>query len=326
VRDVPPFPILILRGEPRYPPLLERIPDPPPLLHVLGDPALLARQAVAVVGTRRPTREGLLFAEQLGADLAARGIVVVSGMAYGIDAAAHRGALSTGFTVAVLASGVDVPYPRGNRELYLRILATGAVLSELPRGAPARAHQFLRRNRIISGLALGTVVVEAGERSGALVTARHAQEQNREVFAVPGSPLRETSAGTNALLKDGAALVRDWRDVVAELENQLEATAQLAGTCQVDGAGLSPAGARPRPTADGESSDGGALDANLRHATRELASILTHLTTEPRHVDDLHAVGGLEMPLLLAGLFELELRGVVRQLPGMYFLRVSRGC
>ena len=182
------------------------------LVVAAGAVAMLSAPAVAVVGSRRPSRDGLLFAERLGADLAARGLVVVSGLAFGIDTAAHRGALATGRTVAVLASGVDVP-PVANQALYRRIAGAGAIVSEFERGVPARKHHFLQRNRIISGLALGTVVVEAAERSGALITARHAREQDREVFAVPASPLRETSVGVNALLKDGAALVRDWRDV-----------------------------------------------------------------------------------------------------------------
>lgn len=287
---------ILVRGEPGYPALLEHIPSPPELLYVLGDAALLSAPAVAVVGSRRPTREGVLFTETLAADLASRGVTVVSGLAYGIDAAAHRGALSTGRTVAVLASGVDVPSPGGNRELYRRILDTGAVASEFAPGTKARAWHFLQRNRIISGLALGTVVVEAAERSGALITARHATEQNRELFAVPGSPLRDTSAGPNALLKDGAALVRDCDDVVRELGPRLEAAGLDLGQAPAD------------PAAGGPASP----------------AILAHVGRVPKHLDELLAEIGGGLPRLLAELSELEILGLVRQMPGKYFARADR--
>ncbi len=278
-------------GETRYPPLLAAIHQPPPALDVIGDPALLTRPAVAVVGARKASREGLLVAERLAADLAARGIVVVSGLAFGIDSAAHRGALVAGRTVAVLASGVDVPSPWMNADLYRRIARDGALVSEFPRGTPALKHHFLQRNRVISGLALGTVVVEAGTRSGALITARHAREQDREVFAVPGSPLRETSAGANALLKDGAALVRGWEDVVRELGVHLE-----EASCAAD------------------------RDAFAAPTGTVARRILSSLGTRPVHVDDLQAACGVEVGSFLAQLSELEIVGAVRQLPGKYFV------
>jgi DNA processing protein len=291
---------LLLRGAPDYPPLLEQISDPPPLLYVLGDVGLLLRPAVAIVGTRRPSREGLLFAEGLAFDLARQGLIVVSGLAFGIDAAAHRGALAAGRTVAVLASGVDVPSPRGNRDLYDQVLKGGAVVSELAGGSHARAHQYLSRNRIISGLALGTVVVEARQRSGALTTARHAREQDREVFAVPSSPLRETSAGPNALIKDGAALVRGWEDVVAELQPQLSPSMTTRLACS-------------------ENSTGERTEAPGRAQTER--GVLRLLNREPIHIDALQAADGREVSRLLAELSELEIMGAVRQLPGKYFIR-----
>jgi DNA processing protein len=294
-----PAPLTVALGDPRYPPLLAAIHQPPAALDVLGDVSLLRAPAVALVGSRRASREGLLFAERLAADLAARGLVVVSGLAFGIDAAAHRGALATGRTVAVLASGVDVP-PGLNRDLYERVAEEGALVSEFPRGLPPRKHHFLQRNRIISGLALGTVVVEAAERSGALITARHAREQDREVFAVPGSPLRETSAGANALLKDGAALVRDWRDVAHELASQLEALPAFAtGVAENDGG---PPGRVWAPRG------------------RDRRGLLAHLGTAPVHVDDLQAAAGGDASSILAELSQLEILGVVRQLPGKYFV------
>jgi DNA processing protein len=284
-------PLAISFADPRYPALLAKIHQPPATLDVLGDPALLSAPAVAVVGSRRPSREGLLFAERLAADLAARGLVVVSGLAFGIDTAAHRGALATGRTVAVLASGVDVP-PVANQALYRRIAGDGAIVSEFERGVPARKHHFLQRNRIISGLALGTVVVEAAERSGALITARHAREQDREVFAVPASPLRETSVGVNALLKDGAALVRDWRDVVHELAPHLDALPQLTESTAT----------------------------RIRAGGLAAVGLLAHLGAAPVHVDELQAAAGRDPAATLAELSQLEISGLVRQLPGKYFV------
>jgi DNA processing protein len=285
---------MLALGDDGYPARLARIHQPPPALHVLGDAALLRAPALAIVGSRRATRDGLLFTERLAADVAAAGLVVVSGLAYGIDSAAHRGALATGRTVAVLASGVDIPSPRGNRALYERIAETGAVVSEFDRGTRAFPGNFLQRNRVISGLCLGTVVVEAAERSGALITARHAREQDREVFAVPGSPLRETSAGPNGLLRDGAALVTSWRDVVRELSGQLELLPDDAPDLE---AGLTQiaAGARPR------------------------GGLLALLGPYPRHVDELQAATRRDVASILAELSDLELVGAVRQHPGKYF-------
>ncbi|MFN2433678.1 MAG: DNA-processing protein DprA [Gemmatimonadota bacterium] len=298
----------LLRGDPAYPELLERIAQPPPLLHVIGRLELLAGPAVAIVGTRRPSSEGALFAERLAADLAARGIVVVSGLAYGIDAAAHRGALATGATLAVLASGADVPSPVGNADLYRRIAARGAVVSEFPAGTGARAFQFLQRNRIISGISLGTVVVEAPAKSGALVTARHAAEQDREVFAVPGSPLREGSAGPNALLKDGACLVRGWEDVVRELrlggDPPASALEAAGGPGQRLAGGIEPGHAGYRP----ESAPG-------------RGDVLRLLGAAPKHVDELLAESGRGVAELLSELGELEVLGSVRQHPGKFFSR-----
>jgi DNA processing protein len=293
----------VAMGDDAYPPLLAGIHQPPPVLHVVGDAELIRAPAVAVVGSRRPSREGLLLAERLAADLAAHGLVVVSGLALGIDAAAHRGALAAGWTVAVLASGLDVASPWTNRELQERIAGEGAVVSEFERGTPALKHHFLRRNRVISGLALGTVVVEAADRSGALITAKHAREQDREVFAVPGSPLRATSAGANALLRDGAALVRGWRDVLDELEPRLEALVQ---------AGLvTPLRAPVRPPA------GGGVQGSA-------ADLLQLLGDAPVHVDDLQRASDRDVAALLAALSELEIAGAVRQLPGKYFVRAAR--
>ena len=210
---------LIATCEPAYPKWLAAIDDAPPLLCVLGDPALLARPALAMVGARNASLNGRNLARRLAADLGGAGLVVASGLARGIDTAAHQGALSKG-TVAVMAGGVDVIYPPENDALWREIVQAGAVVSEMPLGTQPQASHFPRRNRIISGLALGTVVVEANARSGSLITARFAAEQGREVFAVPGSPLDPRAAGPNDLIRHGATLVEtatDILDVVSDL-------------------------------------------------------------------------------------------------------------
>ena len=208
---------MVLLGDPDYPQALAAIPDPPPALSVLGDCARLAGPAVGMVGMRNGSAVGRKFARRLAADLGEAGIVVVSGMARGIDTAAHEGALATG-TVAVLAGGVDVPYPRENEELYRRLVSEGAAVSDQRLGTAPTARHFPPRNRIISGLSLGAVVVEANLRSGSLITARLANEQGRIVFAVPGSPLDPRAAGPNDLLRQGAVLVAGAEDVVAAIE------------------------------------------------------------------------------------------------------------
>src|SRR6058998_678326 len=204
-------------GDPRYPVLLGAIPAPPALFArgALSDDDALA---LAIVGSRRPTPYGLAVAERLAADLAARGVTVVSGLARGIDSAAHRGALRAGGrTIAVLGSGVDVIYPPENRRLAAQIEGSGSVVSQFAPGTPPLAHHFPLRNRVIAGLSLGVVVVEAAERSGALITARLAAEFGREVMAVPGPVTSPASRGAHALIRDGAALVERGEDVIAEL-------------------------------------------------------------------------------------------------------------
>jgi DNA processing protein len=277
---------LVRKGDDDYPRWLRRIYDAPPLLWTLG--TLLAdegERAVAVVGARAATPLGRSFARTLAADLAAAGLTIVSGLARGIDTAAHEGALEAGGrTVAVLGSGIDSIYPRENLALARTIAREGALVSEFPPGTGPWKQNFPRRNRTIAGWARATVVVEAGERSGALHTARTALEEGRDVMAVPGHPSLPGCAGTNALLRDGAALVRDAGDVLAEM-------------------GLPPA---PRKAAAEASGD--ELLAALRRSA-------------PAGVDQLAARCGLPVPLLLARLSELELAGRVRRLPGALFVR-----
>ena len=208
---------LLTLGDVAYPPLLREIFDPPCVLYCYGRPNVLESPAVAVVGSRRPTPYGRGMAERLARDLAERGVTVASGLAIGIDAAAHEGALAGGRTIAVLGSGLDVPYPKSNRKLFDRIAGKGAVISEFPLGTEPLAANFPRRNRIISGLAWALVVVEAAEKSGSLISAGFALEQGREVLAVPGNVTSELSRGTNGLIKDGAKLDETWEDVAEEL-------------------------------------------------------------------------------------------------------------
>jgi DNA processing protein len=208
---------LIAAGEGDYPPALQAIDDPPPLIAVAGSASALARPAIAIVGSRNASAVGLKMAERLARDFGAAGYVVVSGLARGIDAAAHRGSLASG-TIAVLAGGPDRVYPEEHADLLAAVVRSGAALSEMPLGWEPRARDFPRRNRLISGLALGVVLVEAAARSGSLITARFALEQGREVFAVPGSPLDPRAEGTNALLKQGATLVTEATDVLTVLE------------------------------------------------------------------------------------------------------------
>ncbi len=284
---------VVTLGDRAYPPLLAAVPDAPLALWTKGDPSVLRQPAVAIVGSRAATPYGLEAASRLAGDLAAAGALVVSGMARGIDSASHRAALSAGGrTAAVLGSGVDVIYPPEHGRLAGQIAENGVVLGELPPGSPPLAFHFPARNRIISGLSLATLVVEAAERSGSLITAGFALEQGRAVMAVPGSILSGRYRGCHALIRDGAAVVESAEDVLAELR-----TSAL-------GPLVEPA-AEPAPTdpvlaamAPGESYD----------------------------TDALASLTGQTPARLLAGLLELELRGVIRRLDGGRFVRSGRTC
>lgn len=288
---------LVTIRDSEYPANLREIYDPPPLLFVRGGFQPRDQRCVAIVGSRRATPYGRLVSETLARDLAARGITVVSGIAVGADAAAHRGALSAkGRTIAVLACGLDVPYPRETMELREQAAHSGAVVSELPLGTPARPHRFAARNRLISGLALGVVVTEAGERSGALITADLGANQGRQVFAVPGSINSEMSRGTHALLRDGARLAGSVEDILEELD--LPEGPVVAG---------------PEPQVEE------AADAGL---TLDERSILNVLSLQQKHVDEIIHHCQLSSPRTSAGLLMLELKGLVRRLPGNMYMRV----
>ncbi len=206
---------IIVYTDPVYPALLKEIPDPPPLLYTAGNLALLEQPQLAVVGSRNVSRNGAALAEAFAGDLARRGLCITSGLAWGVDSASHRGALTAkGATIAVLGSGIDVVYPRRNQALYDQILAEGLLVSEFAPGTPPRREQFPQRNRVISGLSLGVLVVEAAVRSGSLITARYALEQGREVFAIPGSIHNPLARGCHQLIRQGAALVESAQDIL----------------------------------------------------------------------------------------------------------------
>ncbi len=298
---------LVSLDDPLYPKALRQIYDPPLLLYVRGNPAAVLQPGVAVVGTRHPTPYGSGMAERLAGDLAAHGLVVFSGLARGVDTAAHRGALSgRGKTVAVLGTGVDVIYPKENTRLAEQLIgAGGALISEFPLSTFAAPQNFPIRNRIISGLAVGVLVVEAAEYSGTRITARCALEQGRDVYAVPGNVTNKNSWGPNTLIKQGAKLVATWEDVWEELPTEvrfaLEAAAPVEST-----------------TEQTASLFGG---GELSPHERRIFSLLK--ADEATHIDQI--VERLEPELssseIFAALFELELGGKVRQLPGKNFVK-----
>lgn len=281
---------LLHPGHPGWPALLAQIPDPPPLLWAWGDLAALAPPKLAMVGARRATREGLTNAAAFARELAGRGWCVVSGMALGIDAAAQQAALDAGGpSVAVLGCGVDVAYPPRHHRLHARLQEPGGLLlAEHPPGTPARPAFFPRRNRIVTGLAFGVLVVEAAERSGSLVSARLAGEQGREVFALPGSIHNPQARGCLRLIRDGAVLVRDVDDIVAELTQWLPASSPQA-----------PPGQAP---VEGEASPGDPL--------------LRWLSSQPTPVDTLVGLTGLGIAECQRRLLELELEGRVGHAAG----------
>ncbi len=289
-----------------YPPLLKQIPDAPLLLYVRGDAKILSQHAVAMVGTRRPSAYGSSVAHRLAHDLAQRQLVVVSGLARGIDSAGHRGALEAkGKTVAVLGSGIDVLYPRENQRLAEQIMKSGAVISEFPLGTGPTPQNFPIRNRIISGLSLGVVVVEAAEYSGSLITARLAVDQNREVFAVPGNITSAQSFGPNHLIKQGAKLVDQWMDVIEEFPAEIRM--QL----------LPPAEASEGEPMDAKA--GSLFEASLNPDQKAIFEVLR--ADQTLFVDEIVGAARVPQPRVLAALLELEMNGLIRQLPGKNFIR-----
>jgi DNA processing protein len=290
-----------------YPTRLKEIYDPPLVLYVRGDPEVLTQPGIAMVGTRHPTPYGSGMAERLASDLAAQGLVIISGMARGVDTASHRGAISAkGKTVAVFGTGVDVIYPKENSRLSEQILALGgALISEFAMGTSAFPQNFPIRNRILSGMSVGVLVVEAAEYSGTRITARCALEQNRDVFAVPGNVTNKNSWGPNTLIKQGAKLVATWEDVWEDLPAEVKLA--LTPTASPESASSSSASLFP--------------DEGLPPHEKRILSLLK--ADEATHIDEL--VEKLEQVLssseIFAALFELELSGKIRQMPGKNFVK-----
>ena len=280
----------VVLGDAEYPALLNEIIDPPLSLQTRGDRSLFHATAIAVVGSRRASPYGINAAQQLARDLASAGIVVVSGLARGIDAAAHEAALEAGGkTIAVLGTGIDVIYPRSNTKLFRAIERDGLIASEFRTGTPPLAENFPMRNRVISGLCAGTIIVEATSRSGSLITARMAAEQGREVFAVPGSIFSKGSEGTHRLIQYGAKLVHDVDDVFDELPGTFRRSSEKA--------------------------------TEPESPLREVLAVLTH--EEATHVDTLAARLSRPHGAIAESLLQLELGGWIRALPGSRYVRVK---
>lgn len=295
-----------------YPELLKTIYDPPPVLFARGRAELLETVKVAVVGSRRSTPYGIAATERLSSDLALAGLTVVSGMARGIDTAAHKSALTVeGNTIAVWGSGLDVIYPSENRKLAEQLAAKGLILTEFPMGTPGYPQNFPVRNRVISGLSYGVLVVEGAQYSGSAITARVALDQNREVFAVPGNITNKMSWGPNLLIKQGAHLVQDWHDVIdaLPLEGRERLAAQRSAAGQVESSG---------PV---QASLPMGLTSEVGRQVIDLLQLDKAISLDCL-VDQLEAVSPTE---IISVLFELEMAGLVRQLPGKNFVKVWYG-
>jgi DNA processing protein len=302
---------LIPITDPRYPPRLRDIFDPPPLLYARGRVELLGNLMLGVVGTRRPTAYGVQVATRLSKDLSEAGLTITSGMARGIDTAAHRAVLEVeGDTIAVFGCGVDEVYPAENRKLAENLAEKGLIISEFPMSAPPYPQNFPVRNRIISGMSAGVLVVEGGEYSGSTITAKLASEHNREMFAVPGNVTSKMSWGPNLLIKQGAKLVQEWNDVVTELK--AEDRRRLVDQC------------RNRLNQNEKSDDESKSPfpaSDINSNARAILKALKH--DAPVALDALiDALEGLDTSDIIASLFELELAGLVRQLPGKSYIKV----
>ena len=294
--------MLVNWKDPEYPQSLLQIYDPPVLLYVRGDAGILNSPSLSIVGTRRPTVYGTQMAERMGRDLASRGLTIVSGLARGIDAIAHQGATTAGGrAIGVLGTGIDVCYPKENKKLYEKVLERGAIISEFPTGSHPAPENFPVRNRIIAGMPLGVVIVEGKQYSGSLITARLAMEFGREVFGVPGNVTQEVSFAPNLLIKQGAKLVTNAEDVIEELPTPIRAALVKAEAVESEQRNL-------------------LLVDGLTPVQRKLYELLS--AEESRHIDDLVDTSGLNSSEVLATLFDLEMKGIIRQLPGKQFSKV----
>jgi len=304
---------MLLLADENYPSLLKHIADPPPQLYCRGKALDIMPPMVGIVGARRCTEYGESVAYKLGKELASLGFTVVSGMAGGADSFAHQGALDAGgTTVAVLGCGVDICYPRHNRQLMDDIIKQGCIVSEYPPGTGALAHHFPQRNRIISGLCMGIVVVEAAARSGSLITARCALSQGRRLMAVPGSVFNEHSIGANALIRDGAALVTSGQDIQAALAEPLDTPAQAASSVNKTMIDRKPmAAAQPKPSPAARPAPSNPLEARLYE----------HISYEARTADELSYRSDMHIKDVLGALSMLEIHGFIRRTQGQRFVR-----
>lgn len=281
---------IVLADDAAYPTALKNTPDPPLFLYVKGD--LQQGDCIAIVGTRKPTHYGLTVTSRISTELASAGLTIVSGLARGIDTAAHQGALAAGGrTIAVLGCGIDVAYPPENKGLIEDISRSGAVVTENPFGTQPESGYFPGRNRIISGLSRGTVIVEATEDSGSLITAKYAKEQGRKLFAVPGNIGSANSRGSNSLIKQGATLVESAQDILQDLKIKTVGV-QSAGTVR-----------------------------DLPALTRDEEPVFRQITSEPKHIDILMKESNTTPAKISGALITLELKGLVRQLPGKYYIK-----
>ncbi len=310
---------LIAISDPRYPDALRKIFDPPPVLFARGRVELLSSISLGVVGTRHPTPYGVVAAERLSGDLARAGVTITSGMARGIDTASHKAALAAeGATIAVLGCGVDIVYPSENRKLAAEIGTKGLILSEFPMEAVAFPQNFPIRNRIISGLSVGILVVEGAQYSGSAITARLAIDQGREVFAVPGNITSKMSWGPNLLIKQGAKLVQDWNDVVVDLPQTAQRRLIDQGRQRIIDQGLT---VSPESSAADPASQSRQLNEPHQQVARRVLSNLK--TDQPVHLDLLvNSIEDASPSEIIAALFELEILGLAKQLPGRNFVKV----
>jgi DNA processing protein len=293
---------LINWSDPEYPQSLLQIYDPPVLLYVRGNPQILNHPCISIVGTRRPTLYGTQMAERIGRDLAARGLVILSGMARGIDAIGHQGALAAnGLAIGILGTGIDVCYPKENKKLFEKVLESGAILSEFPTRTHPAPENFPVRNRIVAGMPLGVVVVEGAEHSGSLITARLAMEFGREVFGVPGNVTQAVSFAPNQLIKQGAKLVTGAEDVIEELPTPVRAALVKAEQPQAEQRNL-------------------LATAALNDSEKAIFLLLN--VDNPTPIDEIVERSGLHSSEVLATLFTLEMKSLVRQWPGKQFSKV----
>ncbi len=286
---------ILIHGDSGYPPSLLQIADPPPVLYLVGTLTKEDRLAFSIVGSRAASTQGRLNAETIAGKLAGLGLTIVSGLAMGIDTWAHQGALMAGGrTIALLGCGLDHPYPKYNRDLRERIAEHGALVSEFPLGAPPLPMNFPRRNRLISGISMGTLVVEAAKKSGSLITAKFALDQGRDVFAIPGNIRSPLSSGVNALIKKGAKLVERVEDIIEEFPDEVRKYLMLHET---------------------------KIEVRLEGRDREERLILKLIHKEPVHIDELTRDTSMAPAAISSLLMKLEMKGLVRQLPGKLFIR-----